>query len=112
MLKSASQAVGKEALKTGANFVGDLVQNKPLKQSFGQRIDEARQNLKRKAEAKLSSMSGHGIKRAKQRLLNHSSSILKGVRVSPKRTIQRKKSKKKVLKSKKGKRKVVEDIFS
>lgn len=64
VLKKGVKAVGKEALSSGIHFLGDLSENQPAKESFKKRINEAGNNLKRKAENKIEKiMSGSGNKK-------------------------------------------------
>lgn len=92
-IKSGAKAVGKEALKVGANVLADVAASgKSPKESFKSRLKEAGSNLKRKADAKIDSMLGSGMTRLKR--------------------IKRAKTKRsKQSKSKRGRRKV-QDVFS
>ena len=57
------KAVGKEALRAGANILDDITHEKPFKESFRNNIRESGKNLKRKAEEKLDNLiSGSGYK--------------------------------------------------
>ncbi|XP_031355183.1 uncharacterized protein F54H12.2-like [Photinus pyralis] len=57
------RAVGKEALRTGTNVLGDIIEDKPIKEAFQDRIHEAGRNLKRKADEKIDTlMQGSGYK--------------------------------------------------
>lgn len=69
LFKSGARVIGQEALRTGSNFLGDLVENRSAKEAFRDRLQEAGKNLKRKADNKITSlMGGSGYKR--QRTLN------------------------------------------
>lgn len=75
LFKTGARAVGKEALRTGSNFLGDLVQNRPAKEAFRGRLQEAGINLKRKADQKIDSlMVGSGYKRSRAVNSAHSTS--------------------------------------
>uniref|UniRef100_A0A1Y1LXK6 Uncharacterized protein n=1 Tax=Photinus pyralis TaxID=7054 RepID=A0A1Y1LXK6_PHOPY len=64
LFKSGMRAVGKEALRTGANVLGDIIEEKPIKAAFQERVQEAGRNLKRKADDKIDTlMHGSGYKR-------------------------------------------------
>lgn len=64
IIRKGAGAIGREALRTGVNFLGDLSENRPVKESFQQRISEAGGNLKRKAESKIDTlMTGSGYKK-------------------------------------------------
>ena len=69
LLFSGLKTVGKEAASAGAAAIGDLG-TKPVKEILRSRINEAGQNLKRKAEEKINSMSGRGLRIAKRARLN------------------------------------------
>lgn len=74
LVKQGAQAVRKEALKSGVSVLSDVTQNKPFKQSVNQRLEDAKQNLKRKASQKLQSLlTGSGYKRRKTVKRSHSS---------------------------------------
>lgn len=71
LFKAGARAVGHEALKTGSNFLGDLVENRPAKEAFQGRLKEAGQNLKRRADHKINSiMEGSGYKRPRTLAIN------------------------------------------
>lgn len=62
-LARGARAVGKEALRAGANVIEDLENNTPFSVSVKNRFKESRDKLKRKAEEKISSlMQGSGYK--------------------------------------------------
>ena len=62
LLSRGAKAVGKEALRAGANIVSDIAtRNTPVSESFRTRVKESGQVLKRKAEEKLDKlMEGSG----------------------------------------------------
>lgn len=67
LFKTGARVVGKEALRTGANILGDLVENKSAKEVLQNRLQEAGKNLKRKANSKLEQMmTGSGYKKIKR----------------------------------------------
>lgn len=72
ILKSGARTVGREALKTGANILGDIVNNKPVGPSVRARISNAGNTLKRKAESKIEAMRGAGLKTTKRRRTSQS----------------------------------------
>jgi len=62
-LYKGARAVGKEALRAGANIIEDVENNTPLKEAAKARFIESRNNLKRKAKEKISNlMKGTGYK--------------------------------------------------
>lgn len=73
ILKRGAHTVGREALRTGANILGDIVESKPIGPSVRSRIHDAGINLKRKAEQKIEAMSGAGFKGVKRRKVPQSS---------------------------------------
>lgn len=82
LLKSGTKVIGKEALSTGVGIINDMFHAKPFEESLKDRLQEATQNLKRKADEKIKNinMSGSGYKRKKtkrNRSVLQSSSRLK-----------------------------------
>lgn len=74
LLKQGARAVGKEAVRTGINVATDIMDSgvRP-KEAFKTRLRESGENLKRKAEEKLSTlMQGSGYKASKINKLMHS----------------------------------------
>ena len=65
MVKSGAKALGNIALKSGADFVGDVLAGKNVKEAAKARTVEAANVAKRKAINKLKSQTGSG-KRAKR----------------------------------------------
>jgi hypothetical protein len=65
MVKSGAKALGNIALKGGADFVGDVLAGKNVKEAAKARTVEAANVAKRKAINKLKSQTGSG-KRAKR----------------------------------------------
>ena len=63
LLKRGAAAVSKELFHTGINFVDDLENDMPAKEAFKNRMQEAKNNLKRKAVNTL--LRGHGYKAKK-----------------------------------------------
>src|SRR5436190_5371474 len=55
-LYKGARAVGKEALRAGANIIEDVGNNTPLKLTVETRFKESRNNLKRKAKEKISDL--------------------------------------------------------
>lgn len=92
LFKSGARAVGREALKTGANVLGDLVLKRPFKESVDARIYEAGNNLKRKANEKISTMTGSGLKSRKRMKFLHSIDKPRRVNIVKLRNRQRKKT--------------------
>lgn len=85
LLKSGAKAVGREALRTGAHVLGDIVEHRPVRESFKNRINEAGLNLKRKVDDKVRVMAGSGIKGAKRRHNHHSVTSSRPRRISNKK---------------------------
>ena len=65
MVKSGAKALGNIALKSGANFVGDVLAGKNVKEAAKARTLEAANVAKRKVINKMKSQTGSG-KRAKR----------------------------------------------
>lgn len=86
LLSSGAKAVGTEALQTGVNLLRDAITGKSLKESVGDRVNEAGKNLSKKASLKLQSMVGSGHIKKRKRKKYHSSSALKKRKISTKRT--------------------------
>lgn len=62
-LGNAARTVGKEALRAGVNVIEDVENKTPLKIALKHRFEESRDNLKRKAKEKITSlMKGSGYK--------------------------------------------------
>ena len=62
LLKQGAKAVGKTALKTGAQIASDVLQGGDIKSSVRNRTSQARQNLRKKAKQKALRMIGGGRK--------------------------------------------------
>lgn len=117
LLRKGASAVGKEALRAGANIAGDMMKkDMSLKDAFRTRVRESGGNLKRKAEEKIETlMRGSGYKTRKIARIRHSSSGRVARRVSPKKKKIKKKKKKtrnKTIKKKKKIHRTVSDIFA
>lgn len=116
LLTRGARAVGKEALHTGMNIIGDVAHNTPFKEAFKTRVTESGRNLKRKAEESLENLmhgSGYKMKSPQSRhhsLFGHTAShiglpaftALKAIKKRSS-TKKKKKSLKKVLKTTKRK---------
>lgn len=73
LLTRGARAVGKEALSTGLNILGDVAHNTPFKDAFKNRITESGRNLKRKAEETFENlMQGSGYKIHDRSMHHHS----------------------------------------
>lgn len=73
LLTRGARAVGKEALHTGMNIIGDVAHNTPFKEAFKTRVTESGRNLKRKAEESLENlMHGSGYKMKSRHPRHHS----------------------------------------
>ena len=66
MVKSGAKALGNIALKSGANFVGDVLAGKNVKEAAKARTLEAANVAKRKAVNKLMNQTGSGKRDSKQ----------------------------------------------
>ena len=65
-----AKAVGKEAIRTGANIVGDIATSsdaRPVKEIVRSRFREGKDNLITKAKRTIHEMTGSGIKRKVKR---------------------------------------------
>ncbi|KAF4530049.1 hypothetical protein B566_EDAN018291, partial [Ephemera danica] len=80
-LKNGLKAVGKEAAKAGLGMLHDVSNDVTLKDSFRERFDQAKGNLKRKAEEKLENiMKGSGYKIKKKRRSRQSRTVRRRVK--------------------------------
>lgn len=69
MVKSGAKTIGNIALNTGANFLGDVLSGKNVKESAKARMNEAKNTVKKKAVNKLQTLSQTGSgERAKKRV--------------------------------------------
>jgi len=67
-IKQGAKAVGRQALQTGIQVAGDVLENRPVKESVKARMREAGSSLKTKAETKLGQLlTGSGRRRARTR---------------------------------------------
>lgn len=60
LIKSGAKTVGDEILKSGSEFLTDVVTNKPIKESLRTRLNETTKNLGKKVAEKMKSMAGSG----------------------------------------------------
>ncbi|KAG8239653.1 hypothetical protein J437_LFUL019351 [Ladona fulva] len=75
ILSKGAKAIGEETMHTGFNLMRDVAQNKPIRDSVLRRLDEAGDNLKRKAVNSIGElMKGSGYK--KRRIVNRGSPVL------------------------------------
>lgn len=74
LLKQGARTVGKEALRSGINMATDIMDSGiHPREAFKTRLRESGENLKRKAEEKISTlMKGSGYKASKMNKLIHS----------------------------------------
>jgi hypothetical protein len=107
LFKSGARAVGQEALRAGANILGDISSDRPVRQVFKDRLREAGHALHARAAAGVSRMSGNGrLKGVKRRRKTQSGGKAKRIRTSVARKRVRKtvkKKKRKIVKKKKKK---------
>lgn len=90
LLKSGAKAVGKEALKTGMNVLGDLISTVPPNQAVANRMKEFTGNLKRKADDKMDNvmmMQGSGVGYKKRKLNVTPQSLQRLLAVRPKKSV-------------------------
>jgi hypothetical protein len=67
-IKQGAKAVGRQALQTGMQVAGDVLENRPFKESVKSRVREAGSALKTKAENKVTQLlTGSGRRRARKR---------------------------------------------
>lgn len=123
VLTRGAKAVGREALRAGANIMDDIAnRNVNPAEAIHSRVRESGLNLKRKAEEKIDSlMTGQGRSYKYKRVGKfHQSGLVPGIVTTAKRSAATKKKKKKqkntktktVKKVKKqAKRRTVRDIF-
>jgi hypothetical protein len=68
LIKQGAKAVGRQALQTGIQVAGDMLENKPVKESVKARLREAGSSLRNKAENKVHQLlTGSGRRRARKR---------------------------------------------
>jgi hypothetical protein len=69
LIKQGAKTVGKELLHAGINVAGDIIDNnKPIEEAVQARWQEAKANLKNKAQNKLNQvLEGRGLKRKKKK---------------------------------------------
>lgn len=97
---SSSKAIGREALRSGAEILRN-VGSQPLKDLVRDQVKTSRKNLTFKAGEKLRAMSGEGIKRRKRRTQHPINSLLtrritsKRKKPSPGRTVTKRRRRKK-----------------
>lgn len=86
-IKKGAKVIGREALRTGVNVAGDMIEkNISLKDSVRDRARESGINLKRKAEDKLDTlMKGSGYKKPRISRAIHSTTKRKPRRISGKK---------------------------
>lgn len=116
LLKSGVKALGKEALRSGLGFVGDIVHSVSPKEAVRNRVKEMTGNLKRRADNKIESiMEGSGYKRHRKAVTIQSIERLlqgKKVKKQPKRKPNKRPKKgRKKRKTVKRKNTTVKDIF-
>ena len=101
MVKSGAKALGNIALKSGANFVGDVLAGKNVREAAKARTLEAANVAKRKAVNKLMNQTGSGKR---------------GSRQAAKKTVKKRKALTSVARNKQTKKRrttfVSKDIFS
>jgi len=67
-LKQGAKTVGRQALQTGIQVAGDMLENRPIKESLKARVREAGSSLRTKAENKVNQLlNGSGRRRARKR---------------------------------------------
>jgi len=67
-IKQGAKAVGRQALQTGMQVAGDMLENRPVKESIKARVHEAGSALKTKAANKMTQLlTGSGRRRARKR---------------------------------------------
>lgn len=68
LIKQGAKAVGRQALQTGMQVAGDVLENRPFKESVKARVNQAGSSLRTKAENKINHLlSGSGRRRARKR---------------------------------------------
>ena len=73
LLLRGAKAVGKEALRSGANILADVATtDAPVKEIVRTRLHEGKDNLINKAKRTVHEMTGSGIRGAKRRKPTHS----------------------------------------
>jgi hypothetical protein len=68
LLKQGAKTLGRQALQTGIQVAGDVLEDRPLKESLRARVKEAGSALKTKAENKVHQLlSGSGRRKSRKR---------------------------------------------
>jgi len=97
MLRKGAVAVGKEALSAGANVLDDVAFGVPFKTALDMRMNDATNNLKRKATDKITGLlkgGGYKPKRKKKTTQSKKVSLRRKSSKSRSKKLVRKKSKK------------------
>ena len=67
-IKQGAKAVGRQALQTGIHLAGDVLENRPFKESVKTRVREAGSALRTKAQNKINHLlTGSGRRRTRKR---------------------------------------------
>ena len=118
MVKSGAKALGKIALNTGANLLGDVVSGKNLKESAKARGKEAANVAKNRAVNRLQTyaQTGSGRRRRKRsgrsRKRSRKTTARSKKRSVKKRTVKKRKASRSVIRSSQAKRRTTAlDIF-
>lgn len=96
LLKRGARFVGKQMVHSGADFLNDVVQKRPVKEAFQSRLKEAGDAISAGVKRKVSDMTGSGILSAKRRKVAHSRRVTPSVNTSASalRTVKKKTARK------------------
>jgi hypothetical protein len=116
LILKGAKAIGKQALKSGVQVIGDVATGHNFKQSTKRRMEEGIGNLSEKAQAKVREMVGSGRKRRKRMKSRQVKKHIKRQRKSTpairsKKRASKKSRRKTSPKKKKNTRKVFPNIF-
>ena len=76
LLRSGLKTIGKETITSGAQFLNDVVNEKPVVESLKSRAIESMENIKRKAKNTIDGLMGSGcIKKRRTRERNQKRSV-------------------------------------
>ena len=119
MVKSGAKALGNIALRSGADFVGDVLAGRNVKEAAKARTVEAANVAKRKAINKLRSQTGRGKRAKRSRSVNRTAkkrkasiSTVRRSQSKKRKTVKKRKASTSTARRRQTKRrKTAQDIF-
>lgn len=86
LLKTGAKTVGEEMLHSGVDFLHDIADDKPPRESFNNRLVEAKNKLKKRVVQKIQTLAGAGcIKGRTKKRISHKRKNSEPIRSSRKR---------------------------